>query len=414
MFSPRFLLFTSSILFISLCPCQADDSLSTHREKLGVSSWHAAGYLGKGVKVCILDTDFAGYQDELGETLPRKLKSRSFRIDRALEQPTTGHGLRAGQVVHALAPRAELMFANWDPCSPDYFLGAIRWAKEQGARIITCSVTSAAWGDGDAGGPVHRDLEALLGQGEKPGEPLFICSAGNMAQGHWSGVFVGGVNAWHQWKPGQCDNWLTPFGESRVKISLLHKPGQVYELTAFEGASDVPLARRCSDSIGSLVGPCLSFAPIKGKQYRVRVRLVNGPPGEFHCVARCASLNLASPRDSVCCFPADNPRVVTVGACDWQGKRISYSAYGDGKRRYKPELVAPVPFPCPGKEPTFGGTSAAAPQVAGLAALLADRYPTWTASQLREFLFRHAIRAATDERHLETGFGRIYLIPPTK
>jgi subtilisin family serine protease len=361
-----------------------------HGAKLGVARWHAAGYRGQGVKVCVLDTGFGRFRGELGQSLPRALRARSFRLDKALEPTGTAHGLRAAQVVHALAPGAELLLANWDSSSPDYFLDAVRWAKAQGARVITCSVTHVAWGDGDGGGPAHRRLEQLLGRGDKPGDPLLFCAAGNMAPGHWGGPFAAGQNSLHEWKPGQPDNWLTPYGVAKVKVSLVHKPGCVYELLAYEGESDEPVARRASADEGDLAGPTISFTPTSGRQYRLRVRLVSGNAGTFHLIARRARLQVSSPEDSVCCFPADNSSVVTVGAADFSGRRLGYSATGDVGGRLKPELAAPVPFPCPGKVGGFGGTSAATPQAAALAALLAERNPGWTAKQLREALLAAA------------------------
>lgn len=401
------------VLLVPLTPslhaAGADAELARHAEGLGVSTWHAAGLCGKGVKVCVLDTDFAGFRDELGVSLPRAVLARSFRPDRDLEQPRTGHGTRAAQVVHALAPGAELLLANWDAASPESFLGAVRWAKERGAKVITCSVTSAAWGDGEGGGPAHRRLSALLGGGASAGDPLFLCAAGNMATGHWSGVCRPDKERLHQWRPGAVDNGVSPFGLAPITISILHKPGSVYEALVYD-ADGWPVAREAS-GFGELPGPGLTFTPRRGQRYRLRVRHAGGAPGPFHCVVRHANLELSSARGSVCCFPADNPSALTVGAIEWSGQRLDYSACGR-PGALKPELVAPVPFPCPGKYATFGGTSAAAPQAAALAALLAGRHPYWTADKLREGLLAAARPLGKGGPSPETGHGRIALPAP--
>lgn len=389
---------------------ETENALSRHREKLGVLGWHAAGYRGKGVKICILDTDFAGYRVELGETLPTRVRVRSFRRDGRLEVPGSGHGLRAAQVIHALAPGAELLLANWDSSSPRYFLDAVRWARDQGARIITCSVTSADWGDGEGGGPVHRQFEQLLGKGTSAEDPLFFCSAGNMVQGHWTGRFSPGPDHYHEWKPGQVENPLSPWAEVPVKVSLLHKPGVVYEVSIHQGAHSEPIARQLSLLEGDLVGIALSFTPRRGASYSLRIRHLSGMADTFHCVVRQASLGVHQPMGSICCFPADNAAVVTVGAVDWTGKRIDYSAYGGTAPCLKPELVAPVPFPCPKRE-WFSGTSAAAPQAAALAGLLAERYPQWTARQLRDALLAGLRPLGPGGYQPETGYGQLVLPP---
>jgi subtilisin family serine protease len=402
------------VLLVPIAPAlharRAESELARHAEKLGVAAWHAAGHRGKGVKVCVLDTDFAGFRDELGVSLPRAVLARSFRSDRDLEQPRTGHGTRAAQVVHALAPGAELLLANWDAASPENFLDAVRWAKGQGAKVITCSVTSAAWGDGEGGGPVHRRLTALLGGGTSAGDPLFLCAAGNMATGHWSGVCRPNKDRLHQWRPGAVDNRVAPYGTAPIKISLLHKPGSTYEALVYD-ADGSPVAREAS-GFGELPGPGLTFTPRRGQKYRLRVRHVGGTPGAFHCVVRHANLELASALGSVCCFPADNPSALTVGAIDWSGQRLDYSACVRAGAALKPELVVPVPFPCPGKFATFGGTSAAAPQAAAVAALLAGRYPHWTADQLREGLLAAARPLGKGGPSPETGHGRLALPAP--
>jgi hypothetical protein len=367
----------------SLPAREAEEDLAQHRHKLGVVRWHAAGYRGNGVKICVLDSDFAGYRAELGQTLPGRVTWRSFRRDGSLETPRSGHGLRAAQVIHSLAPGAELFFANWDPDSPQQFLDAVRWAKTQGVRIINCSITSAAWGDGQGGGPLHARLERLLGNGNAVNDPLFFCSAGNMALGHWVGLCAPGHSGLHEWKPGVIDNQLIPYGQMPIKIAILHKPGNVYEILVTEGGDREVIARRVSES-GNLASAGLSFTPRRNARYWLRVRLVRGKASRFHCVVRYADLAITTDGDSVCCFPADNAAVVTVGASNWAGKRDATSAWG----RSKPELIAPVPIPGAGTAPSFGGTSAAAPQAAALAALLAESQPRWTAAQLRQALLR--------------------------
>ena len=160
-----------------------------HLFRLGVPAWHAAGHRGRGLKVAILDSGFHGYREQLGKVLPAKVTTRSFREDGNLEAKDSQHGILCGEVIHALAPEAELLSANWEPSHPQKFLDAVRWAVSQGARVISCSIIMPTWSDGEGGGPVHAALKRLVGDGSRPGDVLFFACAGNTADRHWSGAF---------------------------------------------------------------------------------------------------------------------------------------------------------------------------------------------------------------------------------
>ena len=97
-----------------------------HLEQLRVNRWHAAGQRGRGLKVAVLDSGFAGYRDRLGKALPKRVTVRSFRSDGNLEAKDSQHGILCGEVLHALAPDADLLFANWEPQHPEQFLDAVR------------------------------------------------------------------------------------------------------------------------------------------------------------------------------------------------------------------------------------------------------------------------------------------------
>ena len=85
-----------------------------HLDKLGVDDWHAAGIRGKGVKVAVLDNGFRGWREQLGKSLPADVKVKTFRHDGNFEGRDSQHGILVGEVVHAIAPEAELIFANWE------------------------------------------------------------------------------------------------------------------------------------------------------------------------------------------------------------------------------------------------------------------------------------------------------------
>jgi subtilisin family serine protease len=376
--------------------------------RLGVDRWHRAGRRGRGVKVAVLDTGFRGYRAQLGKALPEHVTARSFRPDGDMEARDSPHGILCSEVIHTLAPEAELLLATWEPDHPDQFLAAARWARAQGARIISCSVIMPSWGDGEGGGTVHEALSRVLGNGGAPGDLLCFASAGNIAQRHWAGAFQGDVQGFHQWQPGQVDNPLTPWGNELVSVELCWHAGADYDLSVFDGDTGAEVGRSGARPGTARYSAVIRFQPQPQHGYRARVRFASGKPGTFHLAALGSGLGYATSRGSIP-FPADGPEVIAVGAVDHEGHRAGYSSCGPNSLQPKPDLVAEVPFPTLCRPRPFAGTSAAAPQAAGLACLLWGRHPDWTAARVRSALCNAARDLGPPGHDYETGYGSIAL-----
>jgi subtilisin family serine protease len=356
---------------------------------MGVLAWHSKGWRGQGVRVAVLDSGFRGYKTRLGEALPEHVTARSFRSDGNLEAKDSQHGILCGEVVHAIAPEAELLFANWDAEQPEQFLEAVRWARQQGARIITCSLIMPTWSDGEGGGAVHRALAEALGKGDQPEDVLFFASAGNTAQRHWGGSFHDGGDGRHEWAPGRTDNLIRPWEGEKPSVELCWRPGAVYELSVQDLTIESE-AGRCETKIGeSSCCAAVKFDPEAGHTYAARVRLVRGTPGSFHLTVLGGGLEETTVHGSVP-FPADGGEVIAVGAEDREGRRQEYSSCGPNGPSLKPDFAAVVPFPSLWRTRPFSGTSAAAPQAAGLAALLRSAHPDWPAERSRQTLMKAA------------------------
>jgi Subtilase family len=379
-----------------------------HLGQLGARRWHEAGYRGRGVKVALLDSGWRGYRDHLGKALPAQVHVRSFRTDGNLEARDSQHGILCGEVVHTVAPEAELLFANWEPDQPDTFLNAVRWARAQGACVISCSCIMPGWSDGDGGGAVHDALARILGSGKSDGDALFFGCAGNTALRHWLGVFHAGAGGFHEWVAGQKDNPLSPWGKETVSVELYSRPGAAYELTVFDQTAGGDVARMTSLCIAGHGTATARFLPRLGHRYRARVRLVAGMPGPFHLMALHSGLEHATAGGSIC-FPGDGRSVIAVGAVTRDGRRCAYSACGPNSPLPKPDLVAPVPFASAWRGKSFAGTSAATPQAAALAALLWGRHRDWTADLVRSTLYTSARDLGPRGHDWETGYGLVQL-----
>jgi subtilisin family serine protease len=375
---------------------------------LGVPLWHEAGFRGQGTKIAVLDSGFRGYRAHLGRELPWRVLTRSFRSDGNLEAKDSQHGILCAEILHTVAPDAELLFANWEPDSPEQFLAAARWARQQGARIITCSVIMPSWSDGEGGGAFHEALTPILGTGEHAHDLLCFASAGNTAQRHWSGRYQAGTDGYHEWKPGQTMNTLTPWSAGCVSVELCGRPGARYQLCVLNTVTGAPVG--CALARCGAQGCCsvVRFVPEPRQTYQVRVRPLSGPAGSFHLVVLGGDLRYATAPGSIPC-PADGPEVVAVGAVAPSGRRAWYSSCGPNSRRPKPDFVAPVPFPSLWRTQPFTGTSAAAPQAAALAALWWSRHPEWTAQQVRDALQASALDLGPPGHDYETGYGLVRL-----
>lgn len=378
-------------------------------DSLGASRWHQLGLRGQGIKIAVLDTGFRGWRSFVGKELPRKVAARSFRVDGNLEARDSQHGILCAEIVHALAPDAELLLANWDTEAPTSFLQAVRWAKDQGARAITCSVIMPSWSDGEGGGQVHAALDQVLGD-----QLLLFASAGNTAQRHWSGTPRPDARGWHQWREGVVANKLEPWGGERVAVELYGSLECAGALEVVDRATDAVVSQAAveghrSDKRGWSQA-VVRFEPMPRHTYQVHLKAAPSAAhdAKFHLVALGANLEHVQARGSIP-FPGDGARVIAVGAVDRRGVRPPYSSCGPNSPRPKPDLVAMVPFPSQCRDKPFSGTSAAAPQAAALAALWWSRQPAWTAAQVSAALNSAALDLGPAGHDWETGYGLIRL-----
>jgi subtilisin family serine protease len=248
--------------------------------------------------------------------------------------------------------------------------------------VITCSMIMPGWSDGEGNGSVHRELASVLGD-----DVLFFASAGNTALRHWGGPALPDRAGWHQWQPGITSNALRPLGNERVSIELAHGPGAVFDLVVSDAKTGEEAGHCRSD--GNAV---VRFEPRPGRSYAVRLRVVEGGRPRFHLTALGAKLAVATQAGSIP-FPGDGAGVVAVAAVDETARRQSYSSCGPVSRQPKPDLSAPVPIPSLWRAgQPFSGTSAAAPQAAGVAALVWASEPTSKASAVRARLAAAAQR----------------------
>ena len=370
--------------------------------RTGAGEYHAWGYDGSGVKVAVIDEGFHGLDDliQAGELPPDVVTRRFTRegvITRTLSAESA-HGAACAEIVHDLAPGAQLYLIEVDDLIANFAAIFDDLAREQ-VQIVSISMALAPRHRGDGRGllgdppvPIYDLLDEARAQGL-----LVIKSAGNDAQRHYAGAFTdANGNGWHEFgvtREGRLDETLAFQVQADQPVELYltwddwgddplaPAAGTDYDLALFD-AQGREIARSTQDQVGrNMPVDILNAAPAVGGTVTLRVRK-NGAFDEthaFHIFARkgVTAFDAYQVPGWSMSPPADAASVLAVGAARAYDDALApYSAHGptaDG--RIKPDLTSytDVAVASPGYEDGFSGTSAAAPHVAGLAALLQSR-----------------------------------------
>jgi subtilisin family serine protease len=394
------------------------------------SAWHVAGYTGRGVKVAVIDGGFGGLAKRQAEgELPRSLK----RVDLCAAGGYDGamaveHGTAVAEIVHEMAPGAELHLICVDTLVG--LAKAAGYARANGISVINHSVswfnTSRCDGSGGAATP-----DAIVA-GARAAGILWVNSAGNRGQQHWSGTFTDADgDGWNEFAPGDEGNTVTfgryegacirlkwddwPVSDEdfdlhlvRVDTNAVDGRGQIVASSRnAQTGSQPPIEQLCFSNPGARASYAVEIVRVGGAG-SPRFDLFTSPGPDFEHQVAAGSIT----------EPASSPAALAVGAVCWLGDTFeAYSSRGptiDG--RGKPDLVAPASVSsatyggfktCGGSG--FAGTSASSPHVAGAAALVKQANPTFGPGELQAFLESRALDLGVPGRDDLFGVGKLLL-----
>ncbi len=385
---------------------------------IGADKWQAAGYTGQGLKIGILDQGFDGYRDLLGRELPSRVSVKSFVPGIEVDQAGVSHGAAVAEVIHDVAPDAELVLAYYD--GGDVSMGnAVEWLLQQGVHIISHSAGGlAAPMDGTG-----RDDELVKLAADNG--VLWINSAGNNGTQHYRAAYTdSNHDGVHEFAP---DKTLLAFradpgGNSQIVLTWNDwQPGGTQDLDLFVFDQDGNLTASSRNTRAARDGdrPPVEQIVYKFDDARTYYVTINGvnvtqPITLSLFVHQTPLLEMADPIGSLA-TPGDAREALTVGAVNWRDNQLEpFSSRGptaDG--RLKPDLAGPDGVSNAVYAPQgFYGTSAAAPHIAGAAALVWGAYPQATAAEIRDFLINHAIDLGASGLDNETGAGLLVLSDP--
>ena len=424
-----------------------------------------AGFRGQGVKVGVIDLGFSGLTSLMGSELPANVQGRCYTdigefshslsdcdvvdeispgtppecIEAAQRRAPLNavHGTAVSEAVIDMAPEVSLYVAN--PISRADMQDVVEWMASEGVSVINYSVSSIFDGPGDGTSPSTVSPLNTVNQAVA-NDILWVNSAGNNADNTWFGGYSDPDGDGAIGFGGQNDEIIDlPFSEcgrytvqlrwedswdaatTDLDLYLYHKPSRLFtpisSVSEQSGESgQIPweligfTARVDSDDFGLVVihegGPVPDW-----------IQLLYWGPGSMEYFTGSGSIG--SPAESA------NPGMLAVGAEPFYNTNIveSFSSRGptpDG--RIKPDIVgvdcaASVSYEHftrsgDGEDCWFPGTSQASPHVAGLAALVRQRFPGFTAEQVAGYLKDTAQQRESPDPNNTWGHGFAQLPPP--
>ncbi len=412
--------------------------------KIGATAYHALGHRGAGARVAVIDSHFAGWEARVaaGE-LPADVITRRFAADGAITVTLTPgdgpHGVACAEIIHDIAPAATLYLIQVESLRQG-IAPVFDYLRDEEIQVASLSMSIAAESRGDGQGVLSESatpIYALLARAKAEGL-LMVKSAGNYATRHYSGHFTDtDQDGWHEFGRSwlQLDEELDlqvnegadveitlswdDWGDDPMAPAARHD----YGLTLYDAAGRVVTHSTETQAGNSAPVDTLRFTAPTAARYSLRIRRGNGPTPTTHRVKvrvrgeDAMLLEYRTPANSLG-VPADSADVLVVGAADvTTGEMMPYSSQGptlDG--RIKPDLTGYTNVSVSGEEQPprgFAGTSAAAPHIAGMAALLwrVPAYQDLTVDGLIAQLFAAAADRGARGKDVVWGAGLAQLPP---
>ena len=415
-------------------PAQSTPQVAGHGPAAHLSAaWNQAGYTGRGVKVGIID-DFRGFSGLMGTELPATVVARCYTDIGVYTgnlsdcESDSDHGTIVAESLVDIAPEVSLYISN--PATLGDLQRVVDWMIAEGVSVINSSSSWIFDGPGNGTSPFSfsplRAVDRAVASGA-----VWINSAGNYAKRTWFG------------DPSSFTSNFMNFGGSDWENDVLLERGEVvraelrwddswgganrdFDLFIFDENIEIVASSLDTQSgrSGHYPHEFLSFTVPNDGVYSVLVQRVSGS------LPAWAQLVVAAPVPSIehhtgngsITNPAEsaNLGMLAVGAAPWNDVRAlePYSGRGptpDG--RVKPDVVgadcgATALRSLDVHSRGFCGTSQATSHVAGMAALVKQRFPSYTPANVVGYLKDSAEQREDPDPNNTWGHGFAILPPP--
>ena len=413
-------------------------------------AWHEADFKGQGIRIGIIGAGFTGFSDlqRPGKDLPSVVKARCYTSISSGAKPTGDindcrdsgltHGTTAPEAVMGVAPEAEFYIAN--PQGAFQLSQTVEWMKDNKVDVINHFAHYHWLGSGDGTSRSEGDVLAVVAKAvEGEDGMVWINSAGNFGE---KDVFFGrysdsedqwGDDGWMDFSEKSLSDvpvdtnrvWIRRTGGYHFDLRWKHSdPSNPTDLNAYlcrdvyctfenviaagrhpEGYEDDPLLRISGKNFVQLPDNDNDYGYGYDNGY-IRIWHTSGAKPEW------VQLLIYDLNTDVIKFPmywtpyysivtpadSSEPGAMAVGAAgvyELQSLSPKYNLYDAGSRgplpdgAVKPEIIGDHLQPSISLDP-FYGTSQAAAHISGLAALVLQRFPSKTPSQVAEYLKQHA------------------------
>jgi len=332
--------------------------------------------------------------------IPSSYDSCNFTISGF--QATTPHGTAVTEAIYDLVPDAE--FYLYKIVDGTDFENAKDSCIKYGINIINHSMGwyNASYYDGT--GPICEIADSAISNGI-----CWVNSAGNEAETHYRSVFAdagdkthdfsGSVGKINYFGPGTGPAYNIPAG-STIDVFLnwdaYPTTTEDYDLELYywTGSTWNLVASSTNDQAGGYSYPTeqISHVTTHTAPYGVVVREdTTTTDHDFTLFNWIASFNYQTASSSIT-DPSSATDVISVGAIDrtdyTSGPQEDFSSQGpttDG--RTKPDVAAPDNCICYAYGGPWSGTSLSSPHTAGVCALIKSRYPGYSNSDIRSYLY---------------------------
>jgi len=397
-------------------------------EGVGLSKaakYHTVGYDGSGVKVAVIDLSFGNLDSVINSgDLPAgvvKVDCTGAGCTEVSSFPSfeSVHGTAVAEIIHDMAPGAQLYLIKVSDRLD--VVDATNYSKSNGIRVINMSL--GFYNQNFYDGACYNANAVCSVKDAYANGILWVKSAGNSAKEHYEAVFKDadgdpftlhdtpilfdafagdGIDLYMTWNA-----WPTTNQDYDIWLCD-------YDTLIKEGLAASFVAQSENDQMSGNLAPTEAIhvvAPRSGT-YVVFIRKFSAAIDHQLELYASQPLYPKVSKSSLTC-PADAAEALAVGAINiakWStGPQEKFSSKGPNNAGLtKPEIAAPdrVSTSAYGVG-SFAGASAAAPHVAGAAALILQANPAYTQSDAWNALISSAKDMGPAGQDIAYGYGRL-------